>query len=165
MGSKGSPPKGGSPEQYIRNSETLLPATLKLQMMKPVVSYSQSVLLVDDDEDDCMLLGQALATVSNSFKLSCIWNTDFLFDSISSHKPRLIIIDFHMPKKSGLECVRQIKNHPDYKDIPIVMWSTSAISKNLIESIKGIQHFFQKPANFKELVAELRNVLSSAIIA
>jgi CheY-like chemotaxis protein len=134
-------------------------------MMKSVINHSQSVLLIDDDEDDCMLLGQALARVSSSLKLSCIWNTDFLLDSIRRHQPKLIIIDFHMPKRSGLECVHQIKNHPDYKDIPVVMWSTSAISKNLIENIKGIQHFFQKPANFKELVAELRNILSPAIIA
>lgn len=65
-----------------------------------------------------------------------------------------------LPKRSGLELLRQIKGHSDYKYIPVLMWSTSLMPNNVIAAYReGAQAFIQKPSCFKQLVQELRVVL------
>jgi DNA-binding NtrC family response regulator len=127
--------------------------------MKPAVGHTKTILLIDDDEDDFLFLSQALAAVSESFVLNCTQSTDHLFDTIDRYRPVLIFIDFYLPKRSGLDLLRQIKNHPKYNHIPVVMWSTSAVPADVMIEIKGTQHFFQKPCSYKELVVALREIL------
>jgi CheY-like chemotaxis protein len=65
-----------------------------------------------------------------------------------------------MPKKNGLDLLRQIKDHPDFKDIPVVMWSTSSIYRNKIPAdLQDHHYFFQKPCSYQELIQELKIIL------
>jgi DNA-binding NtrC family response regulator len=125
----------------------------------------RNILLIDDDEDDFLFLSQALAAVSASLTLSCTQSTDHLLETIDRNQPALIFIDFYLPKRNGLDCLRQIKNHPAYKDIPVVMWSTSSVSKAVMAETQGAPHFFQKPSCYKDLVAELKTILQQNSIA
>jgi DNA-binding NtrC family response regulator len=127
--------------------------------MQATVNHIKTILLIDDDEDDCLLLSQALAAVSNNVALKCTQSTDHLLETIGRNQPSLIIIDLYMPKKHGLDLLRQIKNHPEYNDIPVVMWSTSSPSKNIMAETQGVQHFFQKPHCYKELKRGLKSIL------
>ncbi len=128
--------------------------------MQTSINHKKTILLIDDDEDDCFLLGQALAAVSDNLYLNCTQNADHLLEIIESSKPSLIFIDLHLPKKSGLDCLKQIKNHTDYKDIPVVMWSTSSMTRMVLETdAQELPLFFQKPSCYKELIKEVRKIL------
>ncbi len=127
--------------------------------MEAAINAKKNILLIDDDEDDCLFLSHALAAISNNVNLSCTHTIDHLFEAISCIQPSLIFIDYYMPKRNGLDLVKQIKNHSEFKDIPVVMWSTSSVSKNVMAKTQGVQHFFQKPCCYKELVAELKAIL------
>jgi response regulator RpfG family c-di-GMP phosphodiesterase len=127
--------------------------------MKAAINHKKTILLIDDDDDDCLLLSHALAAISNNIVLSYTQCTDHLLETIDRNRPSLILIDYYMPKRNGSDLVKQIKDHPDYKDIPVVMWSTCSVSKNVMDKIQGLQHFFQKPSCYKSLVAELKTVL------
>lgn len=119
-----------------------------------------NILLVDDDVDDHLFLNKALAAVSNSIKLSSAQDADTFFEKIEINQPSLVFLDFHLPKRNGLDLLKQIKNHPNYKHIPVVMWSTCNFLNNVVASYReGAQSYFVKPAGFKELVAGVKGIL------
>jgi DNA-binding NtrC family response regulator len=120
----------------------------------------RSILLIDDDEDDCFFLSHALGILSDEFTLCCMNNVDHLLKHIDINAPALILIDYHLPKINGIECLRKIKAHRDYKDIPVVMWSTSStLNITCLASREGAQGFFQKPDSLHELVAMMQKIL------
>lgn len=128
--------------------------------MKPSASLNRTILLIDDDEDDCLFLSRALAAITDGITLRCTQSADHLLESIDCNKPCLIFIDFYLPKRSGLDLLRRIKNHPGYKDIPIVMWSTSSMHSNVIAAIhEGACAFLEKPCRYTDLVVELKSIL------
>jgi CheY-like chemotaxis protein len=128
--------------------------------MKPLTQPMKNILLIDDDEDDCLFMARALAAISNSISLCWTQPTDQLLEMIACNKPSMIFINFYLPKENALDCLRQIRNQPDYKDIPVVMWSTSLIQNNVAAAFwEGARAFVQKPYSLKELIQELRAIL------
>ena len=121
------------------------------------------ILLIDDDADDGLFFKRALEAVSNSIVLNWKQDVDHLFEAIDTCRPFLIIIDYYMPKRSGLDLLKQIKIHPDYNHIPVIMWSTSLLPNNVIEAYReGAQAFLQKPCTYQQLVHELSTILEQS---
>jgi CheY-like chemotaxis protein len=120
----------------------------------------ESILLIDDDADDCLFFRKALAAVSNYIVLCWKQDVDHLLETIDSSKPCLIFIDYYMPKRCGIDLLKQIKNHPVYNQIPVIIWSTSLLPNNVIEAYReGAQAFIQKPCTCQQLVQELSAIL------
>ena len=118
------------------------------------------ILLIDDDVDDCLFFKKALEAVSNCIVLNWKQDVDHLFEAIDTYRPFLIIIDYYMPKRCGIDLLVQIKGHPDYNHIPVIMWSTSLLPDNVIGAYReGAQAFVQKPCTYQQLVQELSTIL------
>jgi two-component system chemotaxis response regulator CheY len=68
-----------------------------------------------------------------------------------SHRPDLVFMDIVMPKKTGIDAIREIKEaDPDAK---VVMASTVGTQKNLISAIKaGAFEFLQKPVKEEDVI-------------
>lgn len=106
-----------------------------------------NILLIDDDADDCMFLNHGLAMVSDHITMKCKLDVDHLFEAINLSKPSLIFIDYYMPKRSGLDCLRQIKSHSENKHIPVIMWSTSHMRNQVVAAYReGHWHLFKSLA-------------------
>jgi len=74
--------------------------------------------------------------------------------------PDLILLDIIMPRMSGWELTRILKNDAKYKDIPIVMLSALDDVKDKIEGFElGVEDYITKPFNFSEVLARIRAVL------
>jgi DNA-binding response OmpR family regulator len=77
--------------------------------------------------------------------------------------PDLIILDNIMPKMSGWEVTKTLKNSDDYKefrDIPIIMFSAMDDVKDKVEGFElGVDDYITKPYNFSEVLARIRAVL------
>ena len=74
--------------------------------------------------------------------------------------PHLLFLDLNMPRKSGMECLTEIKKNEKLKDLPVVIFSTSsndAIMRTLFQS--GAHIYIRKPGDFKQL----KEVIYSAI--
>jgi CheY-like chemotaxis protein len=68
-------------------------------------------------------------------------------------KPVVILLDLNMPKVSGLEVLRIIKLHPDYKSIPIVILTTSSESSDLHSAYQlGANSYIVKPVDFDKFI-------------
>ena len=96
------------------------------------------VLLADDDEDDRLLFRDAfneikiktnVNTVNDGVELMKILNQK------NSLLPHILFLDLNMPRKTGMECLLEIKNTGNLKDIPIAIYSTSASEEDIEESI------------------------------
>ncbi|MCU7552323.1 response regulator [Chitinophagaceae bacterium LB-8] len=130
-------------------------------MISPI-SSSKSILLIDDDEDDCFLFSRAIMDVSPDFEVKCTYSTEDLLTLLERTKPAIIFIDLHLLKHNGFECLRLIRSYPDFKDIPVVFWSGSCDVNDRISAYReGAQYYFEKPYLIRDLVAELKKILSN----
>jgi len=74
--------------------------------------------------------------------------------------PDLILLDNIMPRMSGWEFTKILKNDARYKDIPIVMFSALDDVKDKVEGFElGVDDYITKPYNFSEVLARIRAVL------
>jgi len=72
----------------------------------------------------------------------------------------LILLDWNMPRLSGIEFLKQIRAMEQYKDLPIIMVTSEAAKFNVIEALKnGATDYITKPIKldlFKQKLAKLR---------
>ena len=68
-------------------------------------------------------------------------------------RPGLLLLDLHMPKKDGFACLREIRNDPELRRIPIVVLTTSSAEVDVYRSYDlGVNSFISKPITFAGLV-------------
>lgn len=127
------------------------------------------ILLVEDNKSDAMLTIRALKKHNLANDLVHLIDgaqaLDFLFAKGEfagrdiSEKPKVIFLDLKMPKVSGLEVLKIIKNDERTKLIPVVMMTSSKEEQDIVESHKlGVNSYVVKPVdfdNFSKTVAEL----------
>jgi CheY-like chemotaxis protein len=129
--------------------------------MIPACNNIATILLIDDDEDDYHFFREAVTAVSPCTSIIWLPYSCDLLKSMEVIQPSLIFMDFNMPGMNGPDCVRQLKAHPEFNLVPVVMWSTSSIVRNVKEAYDaGIELFLEKPWCIKVLAAELKNIFS-----
>ncbi|MEP7171012.1 MAG: response regulator [Bacteroidota bacterium] len=92
-----------------------------------------SILLADDDADDRDLFKEAIEETKLNVNLDFAEDGKCLIDLLCNEKrlPDLIFLDLNMPYKTGMECLAEIRNNSTFKDIPVVIYSTSSSIKDL----------------------------------
>ena len=128
-------------------------------MRKPI----QNILMVDDDADDQLFFKDALKEISESFNCETANNGVDAFKKLEiPPPPDIIFLDLNMPLMNGFECLRLLKEQEKYKNIPVIVYTTTN-DKKTIEHIRtlGAVAFFHKPIDFKHLLGKLNKILSS----
>lgn len=70
----------------------------------------------------------------------------------SQDLPDVIFLDLNMPRKNGFECLKEIRSNPTFKNIAIIVFSTSMQSDVTdMLYLNGAQYYIRKPANYEEL--------------
>lgn len=84
---------------------------------------TKGVLLVEDDEDDVILFVNAIKEINNSLNVYQAKNGEEAFKRLNEINilPDLIFMDIDMPVMNGFECLKRLKQHNDYKNIPVVI--------------------------------------------
>ena len=74
--------------------------------------------------------------------------------------PDFIFLDLNMPRINGRECLAAIKKSAKLKQIPVIIYSTSAEKRDMDETIQsGAAYFLQKPNRFDELSKAICNII------
>ena len=67
--------------------------------------------------------------------------------------PAVILLDLKLPRVDGLEVLRQMKAHPRFRSIPIVVLTTSAESQDVTRAYElGVNSYIVKPVDFDKFV-------------
>lgn len=67
--------------------------------------------------------------------------------------PAVILLDLKLPRVNGLEVLRQLKAHPRFRSIPIVVLTTSAESQDVTRAYElGVNSYIVKPVDFDKFV-------------
>ena len=122
-----------------------------------------AVLMADDDEDDCLLARDAFEQAHSNGDFLCVEDGDelmrYLMGSLQSGAqgprclPGLILLDLNMPGKDGRQALKEIKSCPAFRDIPIVVLTTSREEKDVVFSREmGADSFITKPVKFDHWV-------------
>lgn len=65
--------------------------------------------------------------------------------------PVVILLDLKLPKYSGLEVLKELKSHPEYKKIPVVVLTTSDDKSDVSEAYElGVNSYIVKPVDFEK---------------
>jgi len=122
-----------------------------------------TILMADDDEDDRLMTKEAFqeARLANELRfvedgeelLDYLYQRDKFSDPASSPRPGLILLDLNMPRKDGREALKEIKDDPDLRQIPIVVLTTSKAEEDIYRSYDlGVNSFITKPVSFEGMV-------------
>ena len=122
-------------------------------MDKPVI------VVADDDRDICELIKMQLTR--HGFQVFVADNGQSAIDLVVEHKPAIALLDIMMPKLSGLEVARQIRDNPTLSTVSIML--ISARSSGRIEADLDdlkINDYITKPFSPQELVQRINNILN-----
>ena len=131
----------------------------------------QPILIAEDDADDRYLLQTAFTEIGYPEQIDFVENGIEVFtylDNIyTSNKmemkalPGFILLDLNMPKKDGREVLKELKQHPVFKKIPVIVFTTT---KNEIEIKRcyelGANSYVVKPITFDALLKVVENIRS-----
>ena len=123
----------------------------------------KNILLIDDDEDDQDLFLLALKELQASIKFVGFYDALLAFNKLVNKEisPDAIFLDLNMPMINGFQFLSLLKKTDEVKNIPIIIYSTSA-QTNMIKLAKenGAHDFITKPSKYRDLVNILRTTLS-----
>lgn len=129
-----------------------------------------TLLLAEDDYEDCMLVRDALGRsnaggdlrrVSDGVELlDYLYRRGIYANPISSPRPDLILLDLNMPKRDGRSVLAELKSDPQLRAIPVVVLTTSRAEEDIRLSYElGASAFIVKPKAFPSLVETMRNLM------
>ncbi|TDQ32351.1 response regulator [Zeaxanthinibacter enoshimensis] len=125
------------------------------------------IVLADDDDDDRLLFTEALEETSIPATVTTFDNgVDLMAYLINEDEalPDIIFLDLNMPLMNGEECLRDIRNEPSLKRIPIIIYSTSLdLDKVKVLRKRGANYYIQKPAYFHQLKMVLQRSIESVM--
>ena len=117
------------------------------------------IVVADDDLDICELIKMQLTR--HGFQVFVADNGQSAIELVVEHKPDIALLDIMMPKLSGLEVARQIRENPTLSTVSIML--ISARSSGRIEADLddlNISDYITKPFSPQELVQRINNIIN-----
>ena len=124
------------------------------------MSTSKKIIVVDDSP--AILDSVKLMLNMEGFEVSNYERGSDMFNSLleTSTKPDVILMDMWLSGEDGRDICKMIKQHQDFKNIPVVIMSASrGLGDSAIES--GAIDFIPKPFDLGEIVEKIRYYSSS----
>lgn len=124
-------------------------------------------LVADDDADDRLLLSDAFEESELDAPVHSVADGEELLRYLRRAEgyehlkgaplPAVILLDLNMPKKDGRAALKEIKEDPDLRLIPVVVLTTSKAEEDVVRSYGlGASSFITKPVNFEGLCDVVR---------
>jgi len=130
---------------------------------------SKPILLVEDNPDDEELILLALKdhNVANEVMVARdgVEALDYMFATgkFAGRKPfaipALILLDLKLPKLSGLDVLKRLREDPRTKTIPVVILTSSNEEQDVVTSYQlGVNSFVRKPIDFHEFQKVVKEI-------
>jgi chemotaxis family two-component system response regulator Rcp1 len=124
------------------------------------------ILLVEDNPADAILMREALrdATVRNNLHvvgdgedaMAFLRHQDRYADAVV---PDLIMLDLNLPKRDGRSVLREIKEDPELKRIPVVVVTSSQAEEDILGSYDlHANCYVTKPVDFDQFIKLMQTI-------
>lgn len=125
------------------------------------MSSSVEILLVDDNPADLELLRETLVNKGRVVRVACVLDGEEALAVLrregknsGGHRPDLVVLDLNLPRKDGRAVLAEIKQDPDLRKIPVVIFTTSQAPHDIEHSyLLGANCFVTKPGNLHDFLA------------
>ena len=112
---------------------------------------SRSILVVEDNDDDQLLVAQALKAAAVSRPVVFVQDVKAAKGYLTQTLPCLILLDLSLPLEGGLEFLQAIRSEPKTRRIPVVVLTGSRAQQDLIDSYQyGANSYITKTGNLAE---------------
>ncbi len=107
------------------------------------------VVVIDDDSNIAELVSDFCAGLGHTVHV--VTDSRQAFDKVRELKPNLITLDLQMPNVDGFDVLKKLKEHPDTRDIPVIVLSILAGDAERQGLLAAAQAILTKPINFRKL--------------
>lgn len=128
-----------------------------------------TILLVDDDDGFKTLIEKAITKGGVNASLQYVWDVEQAISYLSQKghfsdetafpAPSLVLLDLKMPRANGFELLKWKSEHPELRDTPFVVLSSSDLEIDKKQAAElGAQHYLMKPMDLSEMVEMVQNL-------
>ncbi len=116
------------------------------------------ILLIEDEENFAAMI--KLQAELLGYKLNVEVDGINGYKSIERECPDLVLLDIMLPGQNGYDVCRKMKNHPELKNIPIIMLSGKTDELDIVLGLElGAEDYLTKPFSLKVLFAKIHAIL------
>jgi chemotaxis family two-component system response regulator Rcp1 len=136
--------------------------TMALDMNRMKTRKTVDVLLVEDNDGDVLLVRRALRAIDTTVQLHVVTDGNAALEFVrrGSPLPDLIILDLNLPRMSGNEVLGELKDDPELREIPVVVFSSSGNSRDVQSAYRGhASSYIQKPQDVDEFFAAVAGLV------
>jgi len=114
------------------------------------------VLVLDDNQDILEMVHEALSY--EQFEVKSIAESNQVLPLIESFRPDLVILDYRVAGENGGEICRHIKAHPQFNNIPVIIFSAYINHDDEIMAY-GCDSVINKPFDLVELIKKVNDLI------
>ena len=119
------------------------------------------ILIVEDEADIVTFVAYNLE--KEGFRTVAAYDGDEALLIANEQSPDLLLLDWNLPHRSGLDVCRQLRRDPKTRDVPIIMLTARSEEGDRVRGLdSGADDYLVKPFSNNELVARIRAVLRRA---
>jgi DNA-binding response OmpR family regulator len=119
----------------------------------------KTILLADDS--NTILMMEKMLLAAEPYNLLSARDGQEAYDKALSEKPDLIVLDVVMPKMTGFEVCRMLREHEQTRSTPILLVTTRGEAENIQKGYEaGCTDYLTKPINGSEFISKLRRHLA-----
>jgi DNA-binding response OmpR family regulator len=127
----------------------------------PDIPAAATILVVDDSAPNVKLLRLILGAAG--YRVLDAYSGPQALEILHRDRPDAMLLDVRMPGMSGYDVCRQVRQDPEFADLPVIMVTALSLAEERITGIEaGATDFISKPFNKKELLARVRSCLAMA---
>ena len=125
------------------------------------------ILLVEDNVEDIYLTQEAMKESSIPYSLNVVRDGEEAMSYLLRQgkyadivQPDIILLDLNLPKKNGLEVLKEIKDNPDVRRIPVIVLSTSSAQEDIQKACDlKANCYIIKPINFDKFLKVIKSIM------
>jgi CheY-like chemotaxis protein len=127
------------------------------------------ILIVEDNQNDAEMALRAFKKNNLTNQIKIVGDGEEALDFIHARgkfadrkdqcHPKIILLDLKLPKVDGLEVLKELKEGPKTKMIPVIVLTSSKEEKDMVESYQfGVNSYIIKPVDFDKFIEAVREI-------